>query len=260
MQKKPHSADEGPKKTSWGKVAKWYGDLLEEKDDTYQKQVILPNLLRILSLKKGDTLIDIACGQGFFAGEYAKTGAEVTGADIAAELVADAKKKYPKIAFHVAASDSLSFAEPHTFDVATITLSIQNIERMSETFAEAKRVLKQGGRLVLVLNHPAFRVLKRSSWGYDETTKTQYRRLDGYLSGSTVTIDMHPGQKDSEKTISYHRSLQEIVKSLAKQGFAITRLEEWISHKESEEGPRKRAEDTARKEFPLFLMLETKVL
>ena len=43
---------------------------------------------------------------------------------------------------------------------------------------------------------------------------------------------------------------------MTKAGLAITRLEEWISHKKSEEGPRATAEDVARKEIPLFLMLE----
>ncbi len=69
---------------------------------------------------------------------------------------------------------------------------------------------------------------------------------------------MHPGQAKSESTISYHRSLQDYTKGLAKAGFSITRLEEWISHKKSQTGPRQEAEDTARKEIPLFLMLEVK--
>ncbi len=40
---------------------------------------------------------------------------------------------------------------------------------------------------------------------------------------------------------------------LAKHGFAVTRLEEWISNKKSQKGPRVTAEDKARKEIPLFL-------
>lgn len=35
-------------------------------------------------------------------------------------------------------------------------------------------------------------------------------------------------------------------------------MEEWISHKKSEKGPRQSAEDTARREFSLFLMLEAR--
>ena len=68
---------------------------------------------------------------------------------------------------------------------------------------------------------------------------------------------MNPGEKDNKSfTYSFHRPLQLYFKTFAKNGFAVTRLEEWISHKESEPGPRQDAENTARKEIPLFLFLE----
>ena len=69
---------------------------------------------------------------------------------------------------------------------------------------------------------------------------------------------MHPGEEKGEQTISYHRSLQDFFKALSKNNFAVSKLEEWISHRESQEGPRQKAEDIARKEIPLFLMLETR--
>ena len=51
---------------------------------------------------------------------------------------------------------------------------------------------------------------------------------------------------------------EKFLKYFAKNGFAVTRLEEWISHKESEKGLRKLAEDKARKEIPMFMMIEVK--
>ncbi|KKU82215.1 MAG: hypothetical protein UY07_C0001G0001, partial [Parcubacteria group bacterium GW2011_GWA1_47_8] len=45
-------------------------------------------------------------------------------------------------------------------------------------------------------------------------------------------------------------------KTLANAGLAVARLEEWLSHRKSEKGPRKDAEDRARMEIPLFLFLE----
>jgi ubiquinone/menaquinone biosynthesis C-methylase UbiE len=218
--------------------------------------VIAPNLLRVLALSRGERIIDIACGQGYFTRKFAEAGAIAIGADISKELIAAAKKHSPKVEYHMAPADKLSFASSATFDAATIVLAIQNIENLGGTFAEAKRVLKPDGRLVLVMNHPAFRVPKRTSWGWDEKEKVQYRRVDGYLSAATIPIDMHPGQSKSAQTLSYHRSLQDFFKALSKAGFAVTKLEEWISHKKSERGPKQAAEDTARKEIPLFLMLE----
>ena len=67
---------------------------------------------------------------------------------------------------------------------------------------------------------------------------------------------MHPGQTKRNTTISFHRPIQAYSKSLANAGFAISRIEEWMSHRESERGPRKSAEDHARREIPLFMCLE----
>lgn len=247
-----------PASTSWGKVASWYDELLEGNEDTYQAQVILPNLLRVLSLKKGEKILDLACGQGYFSREFARAGATVVGADIAPELITYAKEhtKEKNVSYVVSSADNLSFAKEKEFDLVVCVLALQNIENLAGTCAEVRRVLKPGGRFILVVNHPAFRVLKRSSWGWDEGTKQQYRRVDGYLSGAKVAIEMQPGKTRSKKTISYHRSLQDFFKALTKPGLCVSRLEEWISHKDSQKGPRQVAENRARTEIPLFLMLE----
>ncbi len=243
--------------TSWGPVADWYDSLLSA-PGTYQQDVILPNLLRLLDPKKSDTLLDIGCGQGFFAKHFSARGAAVTGLDISPELIAIAEKAAPDAGFFVGSAENLSTIKDKSITSAYSILAIQNIKNTGAVFAECARVLKANGRLALVLNHPAFRIPKQSAWGWDDTTKTQYRRVDSYLSEISVPIDMHPGKKDSVATISFHRPLQYYFKLLANNGFVITRLEEWISHKKNGPGPRAAAENKARHEFPLFLYLEAK--
>ncbi|HEV8666402.1 MAG TPA: class I SAM-dependent methyltransferase [Candidatus Paceibacterota bacterium] len=238
-------------------MADWYSDYLK-KEGSYQQQVILPNLTRMLALKKSDSVLDLACGEGFFAREFAKTGAKVIGADISAELIAKAKKAGGPIIYKATAANKLRFAKDKEFSAVVCVLAIQNIEDIKGVFAEVSRVLVKGGRFLLVLNHPAFRILKRSSWGFDEKENVQYRRIDGYLSAAKISVDMHPGKKGAAKTTSFHRSLQDFTKALSGAGFAITRLEEWTSHKVSGKGPRQKAEDTARKEIPLFMALEVR--
>ena len=244
------------KDTSWNNVSDWYDELLTG-SDTYQSKVILPNLLRLVGAKKGMKILDLACGQGFFSEAFVREGAEVIGVDISANLIKIAKENVSGAKFFVAPAHEMSFISDHSIDAVIITLAIQNIENISGVFREAKRVLSPTGKMFLVLNHPAFRIPGASSWGFDEVSKKQYRRIDGYLSESKREIDMHPGERgNKEKIVSFHRPLQVYFKVLANNGFVISRLEEWVSHKESGKGPRKEAEDQARKEFPLFLCLE----
>ena len=152
------------KNTSWGKVSSWYDDLLND-EDTYQKKVILPNLLRILNIKKGDRILDVGCGQGYFSREMAAIGAEVKGIDISKELISIAKSKEMKNVSYVvgSASDPLPF-ETSYFDKAIIVLALQNIQDVGKVFEEIARVLKKEGSLIVVLNHPAFRVPQGSDW------------------------------------------------------------------------------------------------
>lgn len=243
-------------KTSWGNVAEWYDEYLEKSEDSYQKNVILPNILRILNIKKGDRVLDLACGQGLFSRAFSGAGARVTGVDASHELIGLAKKHSSKnIVYYAASADKLDMVTPRFFGVAVIILAIQNIKNMAGVFSECCRVLAPSGRLIIVMNHPAFRIPQSSRWGWDSKEQVQYRRIDGYLTESKVFIDMHPGKKEKETTVSFHRPLQTYINTLAKQGFGITRMEEWISHKKSMKGLRQAAEDNARKEIPLFLML-----
>jgi SAM-dependent methyltransferase len=248
-------ADMKKKITSWGAVADWYEEHLKG-DDTYHAKVISPNLMRLLAPQEGMRVLDIGCGEGYFTRLIHASGVYAHGADIAGELIAKARKTSPDIAYSVASSESMPFASIGEYDAITCVLALQNMERIEVVLKECARILKPHGRVLFVLNHPTFRIPKRTAWGWDAETKIQYRRVDGYLSQSRVAIDMAPGKGTTDVTWSFHRSMQDYMKAFAAQGFAITRLEEWISHKKSEKGPRATAEDTARKEFPLFMCVE----
>lgn len=279
-----------PIKTSWDGVADWYDDLLEQNPDSFQKNVLMPNLIRIVDPKKGITILDLACGQGYFSRAFAANGAKVIGYDISKELIALALASVQgrtldteeKIQFHVTPADSLPFLQNETIDVVTIILALQNIENLAGTLGECSRVLKKGGRLVIVINHPAFRIPQRSDWGWVLLRSSQarsfegqddskgkkkidkyamYRRIDAYMSDARIEIDMTPGEKTTSKkktTVSFHRPLQSYFKALTKSGFAVIRLEEWISHRKSQAGPRAEEEDRMRKEIPMFVCLETR--
>lgn len=253
-------------KTSWGDVAEWYDGLVEGSADSYQRQVLLPNIVRLVAPEKGMTIIDVGCGQGYFSRAFAAAGAKVIGCDISPELIGLARNHSDKnsnkglsIEYHIAPSNDLSFLGNDSADVVTVILALQNIEDMAGTLSECSRALKKGGRLLIVLNHPAFRVLKNSSWEWDDAASKQFRRIDSYMSDSQNKIDMTPGEKSAAKkrfTFSFHRPLQSYFKAFNKAGLAVSRLEEWISHKKSQTGPRAIEEDRMRKEIPLFLAIE----
>ncbi len=246
------------KETSWGHVANWYHEHVSESDDTYHEQVIKPNLVRVVGDIREKRVLDLACGEGFFSRALHSAGAHVTGIDIAPELIQIAKKLGPADITYLAAPASRIPLPDSSFDAAICVLALQNIKDLSGAMAEASRLLKKNGAFVIVLNHPCFRIPQNSYWGFDADASVQFRRIDRYLSETSYAVHMHPGKDPSITTLSYHRPLQVYMKELAKHRLALLGLEEWISHRVSEKGPRRDAEDRARKEFPLFLMLNAR--
>lgn len=260
MPMKPRRSHRGPDpKTSWEPVSEWYGKYVKH-GENLQHTVVFPGALKLLVPPENGRYLDIACGEGAFTRLMAKTRhLHVVGLDASDSLIQQAKRLAPKrVDYHVAdATDFAGRFSPASFDGASCLLAIQNIEPFEPVFRETAAVLKQGSPFVIVMNHPCFRQPRQSGWGWDEQRKLQYRRIDKYLSSYEVPIQAHPGSAPGVKTFSYHRPLQAYVATLEKNGFVIDALEEWISPKTSDSGPRARAENVARIEIPLFLALRT---
>jgi ubiquinone/menaquinone biosynthesis C-methylase UbiE len=246
------------KTTDWSDVAGWYDELVGEGGSEYHRNVVLPGVMRLLAPKAGQKVLDVACGQGVLCRLLATAGAEATGVDASKELI-DAAKKHAAATgtrgtFFVSDARELTGLPAGEFDAAACVLAIQNIHPISPLCKAVGRVLKPGGRFVIAMSHPAFRGPKESSWGWDGN-RVQYRRVDRYLLPRKAPIVVHPGQKTSRYTWTFHKPLEAYVKALRNAGLLIDALEEWPSHKTSQPGPRQAAENTARKEIPLFMAI-----
>jgi ubiquinone/menaquinone biosynthesis C-methylase UbiE len=245
-----------PMKTDWGGVAGWYDKMISD-TDSYQNQVILPNVLKILQLQKNQSILDMGCGVGYFCQKYFEIGAKVVGVDLGIDSIKIAKSKTsPKIQYYTQNIEQLQIAE-NEFDFITIILTIQNVQNPKLCFQNCQKLLKKNGKLIIVINHPYFRIPKNSSWVWSPKEDLQYRRVDRYLTQFKSEIDMNPGNKNSQnKTVSFHRPLSFYINELNNSGFVMTEMQEWISHRKSDQGPHKTDKlEFCRKEFPLFMAL-----
>jgi SAM-dependent methyltransferase len=241
--------------TSWEKSAEWYDRLIGERGSDLYRRVVIPSALNLLSPQPDETLLDLGCGQGVFSRAVAAKGAVVTGVDAAPSLIHAARKYRQPQRIRYETRDAADLKGLGTFQAVSAILCVQNMAHLDKVTAAAASALNPGGRMLWVLNHPCFRIPRQSAWGFDEGRKIQYRRVDRYASPLEIPITMHPGRNTSEETLSFHRSLETLLKSGFKAGLSLSGLEEWTSHKTSAPGPRARAENRARSEIPLFLAL-----
>src|SRR5262245_34296944 len=106
--------------------------------------------------------------------------------------------------------------------------------------APRRWALRSGGRLVILMTHPCFRVPRQSGWGWDEERKLRFRRVDRYLTPLAVPLKPYAGGRGA--TRSYHRPLEAYVSGLANRGLLIDRLLETPTYQSAPEGPDQPAE------------------
>jgi ubiquinone/menaquinone biosynthesis C-methylase UbiE len=245
-------------KTSWEKVGNWYNGIVGNEGHYYHQTLVLPGVLRLLNLnaKSNGSLLDIACGQGVLARQL-PAGINYSGVDLSSTLIKNAKQASTNKAHEFVVADvskPLPLAKKD-FSYATILLALQNIEDGAKVIENAMRHLQPQGKLLIVLNHPCFRIPRQSSWEIDEEKKIQFRRIDRYSSPLKIPIQMHPGKgENSPSTFSFHHSLATYSDWLFKAGFQITKIEEWSSDKVST-GKNAKMENRSREEIPLFMAI-----
>ncbi|MBS1600948.1 MAG: class I SAM-dependent methyltransferase [Bacteroidetes bacterium] len=103
-----------------------------------------------LRLNEDQLMLDAGCGSGLFSYLAINTGAEVIGVDAAPGLLEVARRRNPKNNFLEEDLEALPFTE-NRFDVVTGFNSFQYAGNFQSALAEAKRVLKPGGRLVIAI-------------------------------------------------------------------------------------------------------------
>lgn len=140
-----------------------------------------------------------------------------------------------------------------SYDAAVFLLSIQDMDPLELVLASAAWALRPSGRIVMLMTHPAFRQPRHSGWGYDETRKLQYRRVDMYLTPMVVPMK---SLGSGASTRAFHRPISRYVNALAAVGFAVdAMLESPDLAPDARPRPSKRASARADAEIPLFLGL-----
>jgi ubiquinone/menaquinone biosynthesis C-methylase UbiE len=114
-------------------------------------------LIDLLDIKRPHKILDIGCGTGLITKAVSTylnpdEGGVATGIDAAAKMIQGARKKREssRCQFEVAAAEDLQFEDSY-FDSILSTLFFHHIQLdlKEKAFAEAYRVLKPGGKMVI---------------------------------------------------------------------------------------------------------------
>ena len=105
------------------------------------------------SISENDKVLDLGCGSGRFHPLFEKRKGDYYGIDFSAKMIEIAKETYPRARFWLGTGFSLAF-ESEFFDKVYVIAVLHHIpskELRLKFLEEAKRVLKNKGRLVLTV-------------------------------------------------------------------------------------------------------------
>ncbi|CAB4635070.1 unannotated protein [freshwater metagenome] len=114
----------------------------------------------IIAPKPGMQILDLAAGPGSSSEPLYKAGATVFATDFSEGMLAQGRKARPYLNFSKADALNLPF-EDNRFDVVTISYGLRNTVKYEKALAEALRVTKTGGRIVIAeFSHPTNRIFR----------------------------------------------------------------------------------------------------
>jgi demethylmenaquinone methyltransferase/2-methoxy-6-polyprenyl-1,4-benzoquinol methylase len=97
----------------------------------------------------GSRVLDVATGTGDLALELTGRGCEVVGCDFSEVMLELARAKAPRVAFEVANALQLPY-DDGSFDAATVGFGARNFSDLERGLAEMTRVVRPGGRVVVL--------------------------------------------------------------------------------------------------------------
>ena len=153
----------------YDEFAEWYHDWIDGKGPLIAEHADL------LPAVTAERVLDIACGQGRMSRYLASLGADVTGIDISAAMLARAQAAGPEniTYIHADITRHRTWWDGRPFDGCTCELALMDIDDLTGTLSAVAALLRPGGWFVASILHPCFpgNEQGRSSWppgqGYD---------------------------------------------------------------------------------------------
>jgi SAM-dependent methyltransferase len=105
-------------------------------------------------VSRGTRLLDVGCGAGRALRQAADRGADVSGLDAAPGLLEIARRRVPRARLIQGELQTLPFGEDE-FDAVSGFNSFQYAADPIAALREAKRVIRQGGRILVLVWSPA---------------------------------------------------------------------------------------------------------
>jgi 2-polyprenyl-3-methyl-5-hydroxy-6-metoxy-1,4-benzoquinol methylase len=220
----------------WNHIAEWWDDRIGDGNDT-QDYVVEPVSERLLALRSGERVLDVACGAGRFARRMADAGASVLAVDRADRFLERARRRSAgyedRIEYRrVDAADEaqLRALGERVFDAVVCTMALMDLAVITPLARAVPRLLRRPhGRFVFSVTHPVFNSgdSRPSVELLEEGTELRSRyavSVADYLAARESPGIGIAGQP--EQVHYFHRPISMLLNTFLERGLVLDRLEE----------------------------------
>tara|TARA_Y100000310_G_scaffold324914_1_gene387499 strand:- start:11563 stop:12498 length:936 start_codon:yes stop_codon:yes gene_type:complete len=192
----------------------------QSRNDMFWYTWMHDTIIRNANPKKGDTIVDIGCGNAALSIKLAKKAKKVIGVDLSEEMINEGRKAISKlriknISFKLTPIEVVNFKK-NSVDAVTTNLAIDHVK---DKLAMAKKVykwLKPGGKFVIGL---AFKVEQR----FKEIVERKRKRYPHLAKKTEDSFAEHVKQASGayyeKQPIEFKVSPHELAAILQKAGF-----------------------------------------
>lgn len=206
----------------WDASAQAWIDDMDAAGGFGRQYVLDPVMLaRALAEPPGRTL-DVGCGEGRFCRMLAARGADVTGLEPTAALLAAARARDPGGRYVEGLAEHLPFADA-SFDLVVSYLALIDIPDFRAATAEMARVLAPGGRL-LAANLTSFNTAAQApglGWQRDLMGRPRHFAIDNYNRESADWVEWR-----GIRVLNHHRPLAAYMQAFLAAGLVLTDFSE----------------------------------
>lgn len=220
----------------WDQKAEFWDALHGDEGNLFHRRLVGPAVERLLAIRPGERVVDIACGNGIVARRMAALGAQVTAVDFSAALIDRARQRGqpagdPIRYAVVDATDEAALAAlgEGQYDAAVCTMALMDMPVIAPLYRAVRRLIRPEGRFVFAIAHPAFNsnnpalVAEMEDRG-GTLTVSHLLRIHAYLDVPPMRGTGAPNEPAPH--IYYHRPLHQLLGEAFAAGLVLDALEE----------------------------------
>ena len=216
-------------------IGRWWDANMGE-GNKWHTSLIAPATERLLGIQPGESVLDLACGNGQFARRLAYLGARVVACDFSSSLVDCARQRTRESADRIeyrlidlTSEEHLATLGTAEFDAVVCNMALMDIASITPLLGTIRRAMRPRGRFVFSVPHPCFNtngttlLAERDDYGCDGSLSFSVRisRYRNLVPQKAIGIAGQPLPH-----YYFHRPLSALLTACFSAGLVVDGLEE----------------------------------